>query len=83
MLVVRVGTYPICWNAEFSKGCVPAEAGEKEVYGFKPCMRDKPQRSLGLRTICHKPQDLSQHCLPPKNDVYLCKHILLDHHFPV
>ena len=83
MLVVRVGTYPICWNAEFSKGCVPAEAGEKEVYGFKPCMRDKPQRSLGFRTICHKPQDLSQHCLPPKNEVYLCKHILLDHHFPV
>ena len=50
---------------------MPAEAGEKEVYGFKPCMRDKPQRSLGLRTICHKPQDLSQHCLPHVNIYYL------------
>ena len=76
MLVVRVGTYPVCWNTEFSKGWVAAEAREKKVYGFKPCMWDKPQRNLSLRIICHKPQDLSKHCLLEKNEVSLSKYIL-------
>ena len=76
MLVVRVGTYPVCWNTEFSKGWVAAEAREKKVDGFKPCMWDKPQRNLSLRIICHKPQDLSKHCLLEKNEVSLSKYIL-------